>query len=55
MTVDGLAPSIVIRPESVEELNKLVAFIVENPEIKVQLSSHTDSRGTTKYNQKLVR
>lgn len=42
-----------ILPESVEELDKLSAFMTENPEVKVELSSHTDSRGTTLYNQKL--
>lgn len=42
-----------ILPASGEELDKLVTFMVENPEIKVELSSHTDSRGTEIYNQKL--
>ncbi|MEI6899674.1 MAG: OmpA family protein [Bacteroidota bacterium] len=42
-----------ILPESVEELDKLSAFMIENPEVKVELSSHTDSRGTILYNQKL--
>ena len=27
--------------------------IIEHPELKLELSSHTDSRGTTKYNEKL--
>jgi outer membrane protein OmpA-like peptidoglycan-associated protein len=40
-------------PESREELDRLTAFMIENPEIKVELSSHTDSRGTQIYNQKL--
>ncbi len=42
-----------ILPESENELNKLVAFMTENPEVKVELSSHTDSRGSKSYNQKL--
>ena len=42
-----------ILPESFEQLDKLTAFMVENPEIKVELSSHTDSRGTEIYNQDL--
>jgi outer membrane protein OmpA-like peptidoglycan-associated protein len=42
-----------ILPESREELDKLTAFMVENPDIKVELSSHTDSRGSKAYNQKL--
>ena len=40
-------------PESMEELDKLSSFMVENPEVKVNLSAHTDSRGTKGYNQKL--
>lgn len=33
-----------ILPEAAKELDLLVAFMNENPELKVQLSSHTDSR-----------
>ncbi|MFV0590683.1 MAG: OmpA family protein [Draconibacterium sp.] len=32
------------------ELNKLVSLMKENPEIKVDLNSHTDSRGSDQYN-----
>jgi outer membrane protein OmpA-like peptidoglycan-associated protein len=32
-----------LRPESVTELDKLVAILVENPTIKIQISGHTDS------------
>jgi len=39
-----------LRPESKIELNKIVAFLTENPTIKVELSSHTDSRGSDKSN-----
>jgi hypothetical protein len=42
-----------ILPASIEELDKLTAFMVENKEVKVELSSHTDSRGSIMYNQKL--
>jgi len=35
------------------ELDKLSACMVENQEIKVNLSAHTDSRGSKVYNQKL--
>ena len=42
-----------ILPESETELNKLVAFMQENPEVKVELASHTDCRGSNRYNQKL--
>jgi len=42
-----------LRPESKTELNKIVAFLTENPTIKVELSSHTDSRGSDRINQTL--
>jgi outer membrane protein OmpA-like peptidoglycan-associated protein len=42
-----------LRPESKIELNKIVEFLNENPTIKVELSSHTDSRGSDKSNQTL--
>jgi len=42
-----------LRPESKTELNKLVEFLAANPTIKVELSSHTDSRGSNDQNQKL--
>jgi len=42
-----------LRPEGEVELNKIVKYMKEHPELKVELSSHTDSRGTTKYNNKL--
>lgn len=42
-----------ILPASIEELDKLTAFMIENPEVKVELGSHTDSRGTEIYNQNL--
>jgi outer membrane protein OmpA-like peptidoglycan-associated protein/tetratricopeptide (TPR) repeat protein len=32
-----------LRPESVNELDKLVTILVENPTIKIQISGHTDS------------
>ncbi|MFN3404861.1 MAG: OmpA family protein [Cytophagaceae bacterium] len=42
-----------IREDAALELDKLVKILVENPEIKIELSSHTDSRGADAYNQKL--
>ena len=42
-----------ILPESGTELDQLVALMKANPEMKVELSSHTDERGTVPYNQKL--
>lgn len=42
-----------LRPESKVELDKLVEFLKVNDNIKVELSSHTDSRASKKYNQDL--
>lgn len=41
-----------LRPESMAELDKLAEFLKAN-DIKVELSSHTDSRGNDSYNMKL--
>ncbi len=42
-----------IKPESVNELNRLVKLLKDNPKVKVEISSHTDDVGTEEYNQKL--
>lgn len=39
-----------IKPESAIELNKLVELLEDNPEIKIELSSHTDSIASRDYN-----
>jgi len=39
-----------IRPDAALELDKLVELLVDNPEIKIELSSHTDSVDTDEYN-----
>lgn len=39
-----------IRPDAEIELNKIVKIMNENPTIKIELSSHTDCRGSAKYN-----
>jgi peptidoglycan-associated lipoprotein len=41
-----------LRPESTASLDKLAEFILEN-KLKIELSSHTDARGSDAYNQKL--
>lgn len=41
-----------LRDSSKLELNKLATFLIENS-IKVELSSHTDSRGSDSYNKSL--
>lgn len=40
-----------IRPDAAKELDKLLAILKENPEISIELGSHTDSRGADQYNQ----
>ncbi|NTW23918.1 MAG: OmpA family protein [Lentimicrobium sp.] len=42
-----------IRADASVELDKVVAFLNENPDIIVELGSHTDSRGSFKYNERL--
>ena len=42
-----------IREDAKPELNKLVRFMLDNPEVKVEVGSHTDCRSSFKYNQKL--
>ena len=42
-----------IRPDAAVELDKLVTILQDNPEIKIELSSHTDSRQTADYNMTL--
>lgn len=39
-----------IRPDAARELDKLVQILVDNPEITIELSSHTDSRAPDDYN-----
>lgn len=42
-----------IRSDASPELDKIVQILVDNPNIKLELGSHTDSRATSEYNQKL--
>jgi hypothetical protein len=42
-----------LRESSKLELDKLVSMLRETPKVRVQISSHTDTRGTDKYNDKL--
>lgn len=42
-----------IREDAKTELDKLYQFLMDNPTIKLELSSHTDSRGSDAYNLKL--
>lgn len=42
-----------LRPESKEELDGLVALLNDNPETAIELSAHTDRKGSDEYNQNL--
>lgn len=42
-----------LRKESYPELDKLVTMFEANPDIKVEISAHTDSKGSHAYNQRL--
>lgn len=42
-----------IRPASAVELNKLVQILEDNPDIKIEMSAHTDSIGSSERNMNL--
>jgi outer membrane protein OmpA-like peptidoglycan-associated protein len=42
-----------LKPESSTELDRLVKILLDNPTIKIELSGHTDSKGSDEYNLKL--
>lgn len=42
-----------IREDAAKELDKLVTTLKDNPDISIELSSHTDSRQTDEYNRVL--
>ncbi len=42
-----------IRPDAALELDKIVQVMNDNPNMKIELGSHTDSRGSAKSNQAL--
>lgn len=42
-----------IKEEAKPELNKLVQFMKDNTDVKVEVGSHTDCRSSSTYNQKL--
>lgn len=42
-----------LRPESLPVLDKLVSFFEENQDLTIEIGSHTDSRGSDKYNEDL--
>jgi outer membrane protein OmpA-like peptidoglycan-associated protein len=42
-----------LRPESFVELDRVVKLLSENPAIEIEMSAHTDNRGSDEYNFKL--
>jgi len=42
-----------LRPESFVELDRVVTLLKDNPAIEIEMSAHTDSRGSDDYNFKL--
>jgi outer membrane protein OmpA-like peptidoglycan-associated protein len=42
-----------IRKDAQPTLNKLAATLLQNPEIRIELASHTDCRGNARYNEDL--
>lgn len=42
-----------IRPDAAKELDRLVKILEDNPSMKIELGSHSDSRGSDSYNLSL--
>ncbi len=42
-----------LKEKSITELEKIVQFLTENPQIRVEISGHTDNTGSAAYNQQL--
>jgi outer membrane protein OmpA-like peptidoglycan-associated protein len=42
-----------LRPESQEALDNLISLLNENPNVTIELSAHTDNRGSDAYNERL--
>ncbi|MGB9696015.1 MAG: OmpA family protein [Ignavibacteria bacterium] len=42
-----------LKPESFSELNKITKFLLENPELRIEIRGHTDNIGTKEYNLQL--
>lgn len=39
-----------LKPTSLPELKRLIKFLNDNPEVKIEISGHTDRKGSGKYN-----
>jgi len=42
-----------LRGESIIELERVVTFMIKNKSLKIEISGHTDNKGTVSYNQNL--
>ena len=42
-----------LRPESKNELDRLTKLLTDNPTIRIEISGHTDTRGSDSYNKEL--
>lgn len=42
-----------IRPDAALELSKILSFLNSDPDVRIELSAHTDSRGSAAYNMEL--
>jgi outer membrane protein OmpA-like peptidoglycan-associated protein len=42
-----------LKPKSIPELQKIIRFMQENPQIRVEVSGHTDNIGQDVYNKQL--
>jgi OmpA-OmpF porin, OOP family len=42
-----------LKEKSITELQKIIRFLNENPQIRIEISGHTDNVGTPAYNQQL--
>lgn len=47
--------SYALKPQSKIELNEVVAFLKNNPEVRIMIEGHTDNTGTEEYNIELSR
>jgi outer membrane protein OmpA-like peptidoglycan-associated protein len=43
-----------LRSESFSELDRVLEFMNENPNVVIQIEGHTDAKGTDEYNQRLA-
>ncbi|RMF03408.1 MAG: OmpA family protein, partial [Bacteroidetes bacterium] len=42
-----------VRPEAIAELHKLHRLLVDNPELRIEVSAHTDAQGSKDFNRRL--